>query len=79
MGARRDHFDLYAAVCIDPVGTTKQRRLHPAPISTSPIALLHTIWRRVPEDCGRVFPGDAEGKPVRDIKPFWEDVRTKAV
>jgi site-specific recombinase XerD len=41
-------------------------------------ALLRTIRVRVPEDCGWVFPGDAEGKPLQDIKRFWEDVRTKA-
>jgi site-specific recombinase XerD len=25
-----------------------------------------------------VFPGDAKGKPVQDIKRFWNDVRAKA-
>jgi site-specific recombinase XerD len=25
-----------------------------------------------------VFPGDAESKPLQDIKRFWEDVRAKA-
>ena len=32
----------------------------------------------MPEDCEWVFPGDAEGKPLQDIKRFWEDVRAKA-
>jgi integrase len=41
-------------------------------------ALLRTIRLRVPEDCEWVFPGDAEGKPLQDIKRFWEDVRAKA-
>jgi integrase len=36
------------------------------------------IRPRVPEDCEWVFPGDAEGKPLQDIKRFWEDVRAKA-
>jgi site-specific recombinase XerD len=33
---------------------------------------------RVPEDCEWVFSGEAEGKPLRDITRFWEDVRAKA-
>ena len=40
--------------------------------------MLRTIRLRVPDDCEWVFPGDAEGKPLQDIKRFWEDVRTKA-
>lgn len=32
----------------------------------------------MPEDCEWLFPGEAEGKPLQDIKRFWEDVRAKA-
>jgi integrase len=78
LGARWDQFDLDAAVWIKPAATTKQRRLHRAPISASAAALLRTIRLRVPEDCEWVFPGDAEGKPLQDIKRFWEDVRANA-
>ena len=78
LGARWDQFDLDGAVWIKPAATTKQRRLHRAPISASAAAVLRTIRLRVPEDCEWVFPGDAEGKPLQDIKRFWEDVRTKA-
>jgi integrase len=77
-GARWDQFDPDAADWIKLAATTKQRRLHRAPISASAAALLRTIWLRVPEDCDWVFPGDAEGKPLQDIKRFWEDVRVKA-
>ena len=60
--------------------TTKQRRLHRAPISASAATLLRMIRLRlrVPEDCEWVFPGEAEGKPFQDIKRFWEDTRAKA-
>jgi integrase len=68
LGARWDQFDLDAAVWIKPAATTKQRRLHRAPISASAAALLRTIRLRVPEDCEWVFPGDAEGKPLQDIR-----------
>ena len=78
LGARWDQFDLEAAVWIKPAATTKQRRLHRAPISGSAAALLRTIRLRMPEGCEWVFPGGAEGKPLQDIKRFWEDVRAKA-
>jgi hypothetical protein len=35
---------------------------------SSGLALLRTIRARVPADCPWVFPGDAEGKPVQEIK-----------
>ena len=35
----------------------------------SAAALLRTIRLRVPEDCDRVFPGDAEGKPLQSMTP----------
>jgi len=78
LNARWDQFDLDAAVWIKPAATTKQRRLHRAPISTAAAALLRTIQLHVPEGCEWVFPGDAEGKPLQEIKRFWDDVRTKA-
>jgi integrase len=78
LNARWDQFDLDAAVWTKPAANTKQHRLHRAPISASAAALLSTIRLRVPEDCEWVFPGEAEGKPLQDIKRFWEDVRAKA-
>jgi integrase len=66
------------AARLKPAATTKQRRLNRAPIGASVVALLRTIRLRVPEDCGWVFQGDAQGKPLQDIKRFWEDVREKA-
>jgi integrase len=78
LNARWEQFDLDAAVWIKPAATTKQRRLHRAPISSAATALLRTIRLRVPHDCEWVFPGDAEGKPLQDIKRFWDDVRDKA-
>ena len=78
LGSRWDQLYLDAAVWIKPASTTKQHRRHHAPISASAAALLRTIRLRVPEDCKWVFPGDAEGKPLQEIKRFWEDVRAKA-
>jgi integrase len=78
LNARWEQFDLNDAVWIKPAATTKQRRLHRAPISSAAAALLRTIRQRAPRDCEWVFPGDAEGKPLQDIKRFWDDVRVKA-
>lgn len=35
-------------------------------------------WVRVLDEREWVFPGEAEGKQLHDIKWFWADVRTKA-
>jgi integrase len=78
LNARWDQFSLDAAVWTKPAATTKQRRLHRTPISGAAVALLRTIRAGVPADCPWVFPGDAESKPVQEIKRFWNDVRRKA-
>lgn len=78
LNARWEHFDLETAVWTKPAANTKQRRLHRAPLSGAAVALLRTIRARVPNDCPWVFPGDAEGKPLQEMKRFWDDVREKA-
>ncbi len=78
LNARWEQFDLEGAVWTKPAATTKQRRLHRAPISAAAVALLRTIRLRVPLDCPWVFPGDVPGKPMQEIKRFWDDVRAKA-
>ena len=54
--------------------TREGARRHKAKV----IAPLRTLRLRVPEDCEWVFPGEAKGKALQDIKRFWEDVRAKA-
>ncbi len=78
LNARWEQFDLEAAVWTKPAATTKQRRLHRAPLSAAAVQLLKTIRAGVSADCPWVFPGDAAGKPVHEIKRFWDDVRIKA-
>jgi hypothetical protein len=77
LNARWEQFDLDGAVWTKPAATTKQRRLHRTPVSGAVVALLRTIRRRLPPDCQWVFPGDAPGKPMQEIKRFWDDVRAK--
>jgi integrase len=78
LNARWEQFDFNRVVWTKPAATTKQRRLHRAPISGATVALLRTIRARVPEDCPWVFPGDVEGQPLIEIKRFWDEVRAKA-
>jgi integrase len=78
LNATWDQFDLDRAVWTKPAHTTKQRRLHRTPISGAAVQLLRTIRTRVSEDCPWVFPGDAKGKPIHEIKRFWDHVRRKA-
>jgi integrase len=85
-GARRgeglracwEHFDLDCAVWTKPAATTKQRRPHRTPISGATVQLLRRIRAWVPENCPWVFLGDVEGKPIQEIKRFWDDVREEA-
>ena len=77
LNARWEQFDLDGAVWTKPAATTKQRRLHRTPVSGAVVALLRTIRLRVPQDCPWIFPGDAPGKPMQEIKRFWDDVRAK--
>jgi integrase len=78
LNATWDQFDLDRAVWTKPAATTKQRKLHRTPLSCAAVQLLRTIRARTPEKCPWVFPGDAHGKPVQEIKRFWHDVRKKA-
>jgi integrase len=52
--------------------------MHRVPISSAVVDLLKSIRPTVPDDCPWVFPGDVEGKPIQEIKRFWDDVRTEA-
>jgi integrase len=78
LNARWEQFDLETAVWTKPAATTKQRRLHRTPLSSAAVQLLATIRAGVPDGCPFVFPGDAPGKPVQEVKRFWDDVREEA-
>jgi integrase len=78
LNARWEQFDLESGVWTKPAATTKQRRLHRAPLSGAAVQLLKSVRAGTPADCPWVFPGDVEGKPVHEIKRFWDDVRIKA-
>lgn len=76
--ARWDQFDLENGVWVKPAATTKQRRLHRAPLAQAAVQLLRTIRAGSAPAAAWVFPGDAPGKPVQEIKRYWERVRRAA-
>jgi integrase len=78
LNARWEQIDLEAGVWTKPAATTKQRRLHRIPLSAAAVQLLGAIRASVPAECPWVFPGDVPGKPVHEIKRFWDSVRKRA-
>lgn len=78
LNARWEQFDLDAGVWTKPAAATKQKRMHRVPISGATVQLLRSARSLVTADCPWVFPGDAAGKPVQEIKRFWADIRVRA-
>ncbi|MBF0325827.1 MAG: tyrosine-type recombinase/integrase [Alphaproteobacteria bacterium] len=84
-GARRsevlkatwDQFDFERGVWRKPAHTTKQKRTEHLPLSGQTMALLSSI-REDGADSQYVFPGKAPGKPLTDIKKFWQGVLVEA-
>lgn len=76
MGATWDQFDLERGVWTKPAHTTKQRRTEHTPLSGQAVALLNDMKAAANGADRFIFPGDAPGKPIMDIKRFWHEVRT---
>ena len=85
-GARRsevfratwDQFDLTSGVWTKPAHFTKQKRTEHTPLSAQAVDLLSAIRTNADHDSPYVFPGNAEGKPLHDIKGFWHKVCQEA-
>jgi len=81
LAATWEQFDLAAGVWTKPSAHTKQKRAHRVPLSAPALALLLTM-RAEAEAAGHgsphLFPGDAPGKPLGDIKNFWGSVCRRA-
>jgi integrase len=68
-----DQFDLDRGVWTKPAHTTKQKRVEHVPLSQAAQELLCEIGRDASGPY--VFPGDAHGKPLQEIKRVWDGVR----
>ena len=77
LAARWSEIDFERGVWTKPSHHTKQKRTQHLPLSAPAMALL-ADWRSAsPPGEAHLFPGDAPGKPLQDIKNFWRGV-TKA-
>ena len=72
-------FDLNAGVWTKPSAHTKQNEAHVVPLSSNVVTLLRTMYADAggPEPDAPLFPR-ADGKPLRDVKAFWEKLRKVA-
>jgi integrase len=81
LSATWDQFDLHAGVWTKPSAHTKQRQVHRVPLSAAAQALLAQIAEEAAQTEPKprnVFPGDAPGKPLGDIKNFWRSLCREA-
>jgi len=76
--ARFEQFNLDYAIWSKPASTTKQRKVHRVPISQDVVAIVRQRQLVVPSGNPWVFPGDAIGKPVREVRRFWVKVQKEA-
>ncbi len=74
LGATWDEFDLDRSVWTKPSHHTKQKRTEHVPLSGPATALLAALRAEAAADQAYLFPGNAPGKPVGDIKTFWRHV-----
>lgn len=65
-------FDLSRGVWTKPSHHTKQKRTEHLPLSTAAIDLLSRM--RVTSTGELLFPGRAQGQPLRDLKRFWQQI-----
>jgi integrase len=81
-GARRnevlhatwDQFDLDRGVWTKPSHHTKAKRTEHVPLSQPALAMLSAMRAEADPQSPYLFPGDAAGKPIYDIKNFWKSI-----
>ena len=82
-GARRgevlmatwDQFDLDRGVWTKPSHHTKQKRTEHVPLSKPALALLTALKAEADPKQTHLYPGEVPGKPLGEIKKFWQRVR----
>ena len=76
--ARFEQFDLEYGTWVKQAATTKQRRVHRVPVSEDVVALVKSRRAVLGTDEGWLFPGDAEGRPVQDLRRFWRRLQKES-
>lgn len=70
--------DLERGVWTKPSHHTKQKRTEHVPLSGPALALLTEMKSKNKPKAEYLFPGDATGRPLQDIKKFWRAVIAEA-
>jgi integrase len=78
LSARWVDVDLVRGIWTKPSHHTKQKRTEHVPLSAAALALLTEMRTRASEDEQHLFPGDAPGKHLQDIKKFWRGMTERA-
>ena len=81
LNATWEQFDIQAGVWTKPSSHTKQKKLHRVPLSGPARMLLAEMAEQAGDDTlpsSFLFPGDADGKPLGDVKNFWKSVCRQA-
>ncbi|MCC5993937.1 MAG: tyrosine-type recombinase/integrase [Rhodobacteraceae bacterium] len=73
--ARFEDFNLEHLSWTKPATTTKQRRVHRVPISDEAAAIVRQRRLAVVKRSPWLFPGDAPGQPVQEIRRFWAHIQ----
>ena len=76
LGATWGQFDLEQGVWIKPSAHTKQKRSHRVPLSGPAVELLRKMQLNASGEF--LFPGRLPGKPLTEIKKFWDSVCRQA-
>jgi integrase len=76
--ARWSDIDLERGVWTKPSHHTKQKRTEHIPLSGPTLTLLSDMRGKADANEANLFPGDASGRPLQDIKKFWKAVTRQA-
>ena len=77
--ARWSDIDLERGVWTKPSHHTKQKRTEHIPLSGPALALLANMRDKATPSEENLFPGNAAGRSLQDIKKFWKAVTAEAV
>jgi integrase len=76
--ARWSDIDFERGVWTKPSHHTKQKKTEYLPLSSAALDLLTGMRTRAQTDAVYLFPGDANGMPLQNIKRFWRKVTEAA-
>lgn len=73
-----DQFNLEDGVWIKPSHITKQKKREHLPLSEKAIEVLQDLKKLIKVDSPYLFPGKIDGKPLQDVRGFWQKMLKEA-